>query len=142
MVVDRRARLVCLLVTVVTCAPAVTSTLVSGRVMSTDDGLPVPRATVRILGTTPVAQTDSAGRFTFSSQLGAGCHRLQVRALGFGWTEVQFATSSNSMKVNLRDVPLRVIPLDEWPLLLVTRCDAGPLTKGDAPWGVDTISPK
>lgn len=115
---------------------------VSGRVMSTDDRWPVYRATVGILGASLDAQTDSTGAFRIPTQLGAGCHRLRVRALGYGWTEVHFATTSDSVNVNLGDVPLRAIPVPEWPLLLVNGCDAGPLAHDDAPWGVDTVTPR
>lgn len=134
-----RAVLVTWAFNIVACAP--TYAQVSGRVMNTQDQWPVQRAVVRIVGTTLVAYTDSGGRFRLSGPFAAGCHRLQVRAIGHGWTEVRFATSTDTATVDLGDVPVRAAPIPEWPLLLVDRCDAGPLTKKDAPWGVDTLRP-
>ncbi len=114
-------------------------TLVSGRVMDTQFEHPVNRAIVRMPGTSFDAETDSTGRFTISAIVTPGCHRLTVRAIGYGWTEVRFTTSGTT-PTTLGDVPIRGAPIPEWRLLLVNNCDAGPLTADEAPWGVDTVT--
>jgi hypothetical protein len=117
------------------------STEITGRVIDTHLRGPVKLAAVEILGTRLTSRTDSEGQFSLFGHLSAGCHRLLVRAIGYGLTEVRFA-SADSVKVNLSDVPLRAAAIPETRLLLLNGCDAGPLTAEDAPWGVDTFSVK
>ena len=114
---------------------------IHGRVIDIGYRVPIQRATVRIRGTSLAAETDSGGRFELSFPFQPGCHRLLVRAIGYGWTEVRFVTPPDSTASILGDVPLRAAPLPEWPLLLVSRCNSGPLTMDEAPWGVDTLPP-
>jgi hypothetical protein len=114
---------------------------IHGRVIDIGYRVPIQRATVRILGTSFAAETDSGGRFELSFPFLPGCHRLLVRAIGYGWTEVRFVPTADPPTAILGEVPLRPAPLPEWPLLLVSRCDSGPFTKNEAPWGVDTLPP-
>lgn len=111
---------------------------VSGRLWDTLHHMPVAKATVDIVGTTLTARADSSGLFTISGALAAGCHRLHARFIGYGWTEVRFKTTAGD-STDLGVVPMRFAPLPEWPLLLVAGCDAGPIPKEEAPWGVDTL---
>lgn len=124
---------------VVSCAPNAALAQASGRVTSIEYHAPIQKATVRILRAAFVVETDSEGRFEFSVPLNPGCHRLVVKAIGYGWTVVTFGITSDRAVAILGDVPLRAAPVPEWPLLLVNHCDSGPFTKDDAPWGVDTL---
>jgi len=111
---------------------------VSGRVVEFDSRYPLPYAVVTMRGTSFVTQTDSIGRFLIPGPVPPGCYRLTVRAIGYAWTEVRFA-ANQTLPTILGDVPLRAAPFPEWPLTLLNGCDAGPLSKDDAPWGVDTL---
>ena len=136
-----KPRPIWLLVSLLSCTvgpPAPSSGQVAGRVIDLNDRGPIVRAVVELQGSGLSEQTDSAGRFTIPAQLPPGCHRLYARFLGYGWTAVNFPASSTN-RIDLGDVPLRPVPLHEWPLLLVNTCDAGPITKEEAPWGVDTL---
>lgn len=136
-----KARPFCLLISLLCCTvspPAPSSGQVSGRVIDLNDRGPIVRAVVELQGSGLSEQTDSAGRFTIPAQLPPGCHRLYVRFLGYGWTAVNFP-ASKAQRIDLGDVPLRPVSLHEAPLLLVNTCDGGPISKDEAPWGVDTL---
>jgi hypothetical protein len=139
-----KARAIFVVISLLSCTPAPPIPVagqVSGRVIDLKDRGPVVRAVVELQGSGLSEQTDSAGRFQITAQLPPGCHRLYVRFLGYGWTAVNFP-ASRTQRMDLGDVPLRPVPLPEWPLLLVNTCDAGPITKDEAPWGVDTLRSK
>jgi len=121
------------------CASSIAEAQVSGRVVDKIGGNPIPDARLTVIGTNLIATTNDSGSFTLVDTLPQGCHRLSVRALGYGWTEVQFKDTTNG-PIRLGDVPLGPIPVFEWPLLLITHCDAGPIPHDEAPWGVDTLS--
>lgn len=136
-----KARTIFVVISLLSCTPAPPSPVagqVSGRVIDSKDRGPVVRADVMLQGTQVREKTDSEGRFKITAQLSDGCHRLYVRFLGYGWTAVNFP-ASKAQRIDLGDVPLRPVSLHEAPLLLVNTCDGGPISKDEAPWGVDTL---
>ena len=109
---------------------------ITGRVLDAWD-VPVPGARVILLPDTTGAETDSAGRFRLVSPRSSGCLRLNIRATA-ARTELRFP-ATGGRQLSLGDIPLRFSGIDEAPLLLILRCQAGPLTKEEAGWGVDTL---
>jgi TonB-linked SusC/RagA family outer membrane protein len=88
-----KGRVLCLLLCCMVSSLVVTAqTKHTGRVIGSDDKLPIVGATVRVKGTTTGTQTDVNGQFTLSVSPG---NVLQVSYLGYTPQEVTVGSSNN-----------------------------------------------
>lgn len=85
-----------------------TTRRVTGRVLETPGGAPIPAASVRIVNTTVGAATNDSGAFMFRAP--AGALSLQVRRIGYKSVTVPLGADQSDLTVSLeRDV----LKLDE-----------------------------
>jgi hypothetical protein len=110
--------------------------MVRGRVIDARTRDPIPHAQVRGPWQHAPLPADSTGRFGFPVPQGSGCVRLEVRGLGYGWTDRTVEVASGQ-SIDLGDIPLRFAPALEGPLLLILGCQTP--VPSNAPWGVDTV---
>src|ERR1700751_2205435 len=65
---------------------------ISGKVTSSDDGLPLPGVSVHVKGTTIGAQTSADG--TYSITIQGGAKAIEFSYIGYSTQEVQVGTQS------------------------------------------------
>lgn len=136
-----KARPFCLLISLLCCTvspPAPSSGQVSGRVIDLNDRGPIVRAVVELQGSGLSEQTDSAGRFTIPAQLPPGCHRLYVRFLGIWMDRGEFPRITDAPHRSWRRTTSSGA-LARVAAPSGNTCDAGPISKDEAPLGVDTL---
>ena len=76
---------------------AFSQTIISGTVVSADDGEPIIGATIRLVGTNLGAVTDANGKFSFTQR--QGVKQITVSYVGY---ETQTLTIKQGMRVVLR----------------------------------------
>ena len=108
-----------------------------------DKDYPVRDARVRVSG--PLTSswldstvTDSTGRFQVTLEFQPGCHRLQVRWLGYAVTERTFSVVMPGVR-ELGPIPLHGAPIPEWPALLLLGCAYPQAGHWPGALGTDTV---
>ncbi|HPX05835.1 MAG TPA: mucoidy inhibitor MuiA family protein [Tenuifilaceae bacterium] len=81
-----------------TASPNYNITKVYGRVISSDDGLPMPGASITVPGTTIGTLTDASGRYQITVPQGTGY--LQVAYIGFATATVPITSSNLDITLN------------------------------------------
>ena len=90
-----------------TASPNYNITKVYGRVISSDDGLPMPGASITVPGTTIGTLTDASGRYQITVPQGSGY--LQVAYIGFATATVPITSSNLDITLNSELVELEEV---------------------------------